>query len=570
RSTNKDLIQREVSFLKKAGKGEFIVAYSGWYEEVEIGIMGLVMQKCVMDLKDWSDAASSFPPTDLDNEMFQISEGIANGLAFLNGLDIIHNDLKPQNIFIDKYGKPYIGDFGVATNRGEALLGYTMPYFDKESLELIPDEKSDSWLLGATLWEFWSEESFNVDEDVFLDDIRNSIIKDILKKLLQPRNKRPSAKQILSLFTTTTIQMAARSVVSSSQIDQNAVLERSTIPSVESASIAGEQRVAPGQSFWKALSHVVDFNPVEVYWLALETADTGTLRSILSEGLVPVDTPKDGQTGLQFACGKNLVDIVKILLEFNADHDRKDTSGRLPIQLTNSVEVWRALGTKMPTPSMDLFKAAKKGFDVTARLILAGKHSSTMSIWAQTPASKLSQRKWMTVRLTERERRYLMPLHVAAFYGHAAVCWIFLEVGADIEGEDSKKNTPLILAAFRGHVDIAQLLLDKVANIEGRNVEGRTPLHEAAENGHVKMVQFLLGKEAQIDCKDKKNQTPLMRAAQRDRLDVVKYLVENGADVGARDEDGKTALDLALTKGCASVADILRQRSGGSSESNRE
>ncbi|KAJ3112417.1 Eukaryotic translation initiation factor 2-alpha kinase [Phlyctochytrium bullatum] len=174
--------------------------------EVPIGVMGLVMQKCAMDLKDWSSQASANPSPDRDERMLHISEDITKGLTYINNLNIIHNDLKPRNVFVDRYNKPYIGDFGVATNRGEALPGYTRQYFDKESLKLIPDEVSDSWLLGATLWEFWSDEAFNVEEKIHLNHIRNTTIKDILTKLLRPRERRPSAKEILSLFDSTTVR----------------------------------------------------------------------------------------------------------------------------------------------------------------------------------------------------------------------------------------------------------------------------------------------------------------------------------------------------------------------------
>ncbi|KAJ3104274.1 hypothetical protein HDU96_008978 [Phlyctochytrium bullatum] len=101
RSTNKDLIQREIDFLDRASKGEFIVAFAGWFEEVELGVMGLVMQKCAMDLKDWSKAAVGSPPADLDDKMLRISEAIAKGLAFIKNQDIIHNDLKPHNFLVD-------------------------------------------------------------------------------------------------------------------------------------------------------------------------------------------------------------------------------------------------------------------------------------------------------------------------------------------------------------------------------------------------------------------------------------------------------------------------------------
>ncbi|KAJ3113463.1 hypothetical protein HDU96_003367 [Phlyctochytrium bullatum] len=273
-----------------------------------------------MDLAGWSSKTSR--TADFGVKMLRISEGIVKGLAHINNLDIIHNDLKPENVFVDKFDKPFIGDFGVATNRGEPLVGWTRRFFDKESLALIPDEKSDSWLLGATLWEFWSHKLFDVDREVSMDRIDNVKIIGILKELLRPRASRSTAGQILDYFESDT------------KLSQQA-------------------------------------SPAKQYWEALATGNTSKLRSILAESLVKVDSIKDGLSGFQFACRKNLPDVVNILLEFGSNHERRDESGNQPIQLSTSVEVWRAISTKLPAPTCDLFEAAKTGDDVGARLILA-------------------------------------------------------------------------------------------------------------------------------------------------------------------------------------------------------
>ncbi|KAJ3104859.1 Serine/threonine-protein kinase plk1 [Phlyctochytrium bullatum] len=499
RSTKMAPMRREIDFLDRASKGEFIVAYVGWFEEVQIGVIGIVMQKCVMDLKEWSNAASSWPPAELDQKMLQISQAIAKGLAHINKLDIIHNDLKPVNVFMDKFNKPCIGDFGVATKREEKLIGYTKQYFDKESLDLTPDELSDSWLLGATLWEFWSDEAFSVDDDkINFSRIRNPTVKDVVKKLLRPR-------------------MARRAV--------------------------------PDQNLLNPELHLLDG-----YWAALATGNIGTLRSILSAGLVPVNTERDGQTGLQFACRKNLADVVKTLLDFKADHERKDENGMLVIQLSTSVEVWRALATKMPAPRMDLFEAAEKGFDVNARLILVGKDPSTkLSLFPSertqdSIVSKLSQRRKIDLDRT------CTPFHVAAYHGYAAVCRVFLEAGADVNCRDNYDETPFIYAAYRGHVSVVKVLAEKGADFEARGALAEALLHRAVEEGHVDIVRLLLDRGADFDCRNNNKMSPLMVAARPGRLSVAQVLVESGADVHARDMSGKTPLHWAAS----SHVDIVR------------
>ncbi|KAJ3099798.1 hypothetical protein HDU96_010551 [Phlyctochytrium bullatum] len=225
-------------------------------------------------------------------------------------------------------------------------------------------------------------------------------------------------------------------------------------------------------------------DPTAQYWDAVTTGDTGTLRAILSTRLVDVDTIRDELTGLQVACSINRSDIVRILLDFGADHERKDASGRLPIQLSTSPLVWQALAANMPVPGMDLFEAARRGFDVTARLILVGNNSSKKPSFnllraRVSPYNKLSKRK--RTKLEDGKTKTATPLHVAAYHGHAAVCQVLLQMGADINCRDDEQNTPLMMTRSLG---VAQLLVEMGAYIEARNDKGQTALHLAVRGGH--------------------------------------------------------------------------------------
>jgi ankyrin repeat protein len=236
-----------------------------------------------------------------------------------------------------------------------------------------------------------------------------------------------------------------------------------------------------------------------------------------------------GRSPLHIACSEALYDIIKLLLNNDADVDLKDNWGQTPLS-------WAAVG----------------GHKAVVRLLLdRSADVESKDIYGRTPLS------WATKRGHEAVVKLLLdkgadinlkgedgwtPLLRAAGRGHEAVVRLLLEKGAAIESNDNSGWTPLSWAAGRGHEAVVRLLLEKGAAIELKDELGCTPLSWAAEEGHEAVVQLLLEKGAAIEPNDNRGRTPLLRAVERGHEAVVRLLLEKGAAIELKDELSCTPL----------------------------
>lgn len=98
-----------------------------------------------------------------EQEAWKLIADVASGLAYLHEQDIIHQDIKPDNILVDNKGNYVITDFGISVqtrstmrkSARQASTGGTTAYMAPErfSRDANPVKASDIWSLGATVYE---------------------------------------------------------------------------------------------------------------------------------------------------------------------------------------------------------------------------------------------------------------------------------------------------------------------------------------------------------------------------------------------------------------------------------
>lgn len=129
--------------------------------------------------------------------------GLLKGLNFLHSCNIMHRDLKPMNILIDKYLMPCIADFGLCNEASakSGTDGYIAPEAvanPNDPLDPMQQMQADCWALGKIFYEMvagFIEKEFKPDYSAFTE-VEEELIKALTEE--NPR-LRCSAKQALDM-----------------------------------------------------------------------------------------------------------------------------------------------------------------------------------------------------------------------------------------------------------------------------------------------------------------------------------------------------------------------------------
>jgi hypothetical protein len=129
------------------------------------------------------------------------------------------------------------------------------------------------------------------------------------------------------------------------------------------------------------------------------------------------------------------------------------------------------------------------------------------------------------------------PLFAASRNGHVGVAQVLLDHGADVNLQDTYKQTPLSWASSRG-LEFVRLLLKHGANVNTQDcLIRKTPLHRAAGCGNFEIVRLLLDHGADMHIRNEYGSTPFQLATRKEHHDITQLLLDRGAEEEEEEEE---------------------------------
>lgn len=221
--------------------------------------------------KDAGDAAKAKTPADLaksvftplsDIELWNIFRQVAAGIRYLHYQNIVHGDIKPQNLLVGEDGVVKIADFGIAKmlhGSGAKLIDAAgTPAFMAPELfdsgKAFSGQLSDIWAMGATMFmlrfghpPFVAKNIVKLSDKIMNDPlVFPSVIDDYLRDLLENMLRKDPIKRLtlqqVIMHRWFRVTPAAERPVGSALGKERALAQSSTIPgpvASQSANLSG-------------------------------------------------------------------------------------------------------------------------------------------------------------------------------------------------------------------------------------------------------------------------------------------------------------------------------------------
>ena len=254
-------------------------------------------------------------------------------------------------------------------------------------------------------------------------------------------------------------------------------------------------------------------------------------------------------TALHFACDRNDLDMVKLLLRFHVELDQPSIDGCSPIHL-----------------------ACKRGdLQIVEQLCLVGFNPILRNNKGSTPFDFACESgnldlvmylRSLCVTDVEHHNASKTALHFACACGRVLVAQhLIWYCRGDVDLVNSEGVTPVHAACAGGHLEIVEYFLrEGFVTVRGSNAgSGLTLMHRACINGQLNIVTFLLFEGAEIDVEDSEGKTPIYWAGVKGHTDIVRYFLSVGFGLEEKCSDiiGFNILHCACESGQFEIAKLV-------------
>lgn len=268
-----------------------------------------------------------------------------------------------------------------------------------------------------------------------------------------------------------------------------------------------------------------------------------------------------GRTALSYTAELQSIQYTKLLLDYGADPNSKDISGRTPLSwaVTPGLVYGRIIGPRRIFPRL-----ASANVDVIACLLVNGAESNSEDYEKRTPLI------WAMVHIFTDTTQKLSGQEAQ----RKIVKALLLNEGIDVDCQDSNGQTPLILAAKSENYHLMELLIDQGADTTKRDPDDCTcfwrllETRRRSQTGGVhasrdRVFSLISGYSVRWD---KDDRTLLSWAVEFQDANMVEALLNEGVDPEIPDQShsdffSKTPLLRALESGNDHIITLFVSRS---------
>ncbi len=503
-----------------------------------------------------------------DKQILLLSKRILKSLKCAHENGIIHRDIKPDNILIDKNGYPVLTDFGIAkvihtpglTQDGTAMG--TPEYMSPEQVlgqEL--NNQTDIYSYGILMYKMATGIlPFNADTPVAIaikqvnefptapskinQNVDSRLEKIILKCIDKNKNTRyKNVDEVICDLETIENEIKAGTNITESgetssvtatvnerlSTKQSGTLKISTIQETSATAKIDIEKIIKQAIIQGRL------NFISLIFESIECNDRDTIKFLIDTGADLDAHNEKGNTPLIYAIRCNNFPIVEFLLDNGANPNFKNAQDKTPLMICVEIGNQEMIKTLLDNGA-DINIKNEKSENVLTIAQTTGKSDVLNLLLNYSP-----QIVREAGTITER----------TAVNGSIDVKEVLLEA---IKKNELDLESEIFYAVENSNIPIIKLLLKKgLFNVNSKNNAGNTLLVFAAKFGNADLIKYFIENGADPNSTNENGDTAIIVAAFYGKLDIVKALATY-SDLKFKNIKNKTALDYAIEKGHSEIA----------------